>query len=207
MQRLNRADSRQRTREAILEAARDLFLEKGFRATGLEEIAETAGYTTGAVYSNFENKTAIGIAVIDALYAAEELRADALLAEAEATGIPWFEAVAQWAETAIGDRRWGRLEMEVNAATGGKPARSPSSAAADRYAEFRSRIGTLIESAAQRNGVRLPLPPETLAAAVVGLGLGLGIQRVADPELPAAQVFTSVLREIVSATVTVHRPA
>ncbi|WP_439816046.1 TetR/AcrR family transcriptional regulator [Zavarzinia sp. CC-PAN008] len=44
------------TREAILEAAARVFLEKGFQAASLNEIAEAAGFTKGAVYSNFSGK-------------------------------------------------------------------------------------------------------------------------------------------------------
>lgn len=199
MQRLNRNQSQERTRAAILEAARELFLGKGFRASSVEEIAEAAGFSTGAVYSNFQNKTAIGIAVIDALYTTEQQRADALLAEAIERGQPWYEAVAVWAETAIGNPQWGRLEMEVFAFSAGE--RSPASvrAASERYADFRTRIAVLIDAAAHENGVSPALDSTTLATAVVAFGLGLGMQRAADPGLPAAEVFTGVLREMVAA--------
>jgi AcrR family transcriptional regulator len=44
------------TRERLLQTAEALFLEKGFRATSLQEIADAAGRTTGSIYSSFDGK-------------------------------------------------------------------------------------------------------------------------------------------------------
>lgn len=46
----------EKTRETLLDAAEAVFLEKGFAAATLEDIARTAGLTRGAVYWHFENK-------------------------------------------------------------------------------------------------------------------------------------------------------
>ncbi len=55
--RLTHEERRLQTRERLLEAAHELFVERGFGATSLEEIADAAGYTRGAFYSNFRDKT------------------------------------------------------------------------------------------------------------------------------------------------------
>jgi AcrR family transcriptional regulator len=49
----------ERTRQSVLQAAYDLFLEKGFAATSMREIAEKAGLALGGIYNHFENKDAI----------------------------------------------------------------------------------------------------------------------------------------------------
>jgi AcrR family transcriptional regulator len=54
-----------RTRRALLQAARALFAEKGFAATGREEIAERAGVTRGALYHHFASKTELAGAVVE----------------------------------------------------------------------------------------------------------------------------------------------
>ncbi|MGH3723226.1 MAG: TetR/AcrR family transcriptional regulator [Mycobacterium sp.] len=196
MQRLTRAEARARTRDAVLDAATKLFLRDGFRATSLERIAEEAGYTHGAVYSNFTNKTAIGIAVVNALYEAEERRVLALIAAASERGRPWYEAVAQWSESGIGDRGWARLEAEL--AAFGSTDGALRNATADRYRSFRRRWGELATTAAQGAGIRLDLDAELLAAALIGLGLGIGIQRVADSTIPGS-AFADILRAIATA--------
>lgn len=54
--RLSRAEAKARTRELLLIAAADVFAKKGFSGASVEEIADKAGYSIGALYSNFENK-------------------------------------------------------------------------------------------------------------------------------------------------------
>ena len=49
----------ERTRQAIMEAAYDLFLEQGYAATSMRQIAERAGLALGGIYNHFLNKDAI----------------------------------------------------------------------------------------------------------------------------------------------------
>lgn len=66
MARLSRAESQAQTRELLIETARRLFVSDGFLGTSLEKVAATAGYSKGAVYSNFDGKAALFLAVMDA---------------------------------------------------------------------------------------------------------------------------------------------
>src|SRR3984957_17845670 len=54
--RLNREQSRANTRDRLLAAARSVFAQRGFHGASVEEIAAEAGYSTGALYSNFGGK-------------------------------------------------------------------------------------------------------------------------------------------------------
>ena len=54
--RLTREESRAQTRDRLLEAAREVFARNGFHGASVEEIASAAGFSTGALYSNFEGK-------------------------------------------------------------------------------------------------------------------------------------------------------
>src|SRR3954466_12370449 len=51
-----KGDKRERTRAALLEAARTLIRERGYEQTTLEAVAKRAGMTTGAIYGNFKNR-------------------------------------------------------------------------------------------------------------------------------------------------------
>src|SRR5438552_3631727 len=54
--RLTREQSKANTRERLLDAARSVFARSGFHGASVEEIASRAGYSTGALYSNFDGK-------------------------------------------------------------------------------------------------------------------------------------------------------
>ncbi|MBW8871364.1 MAG: TetR/AcrR family transcriptional regulator [Leifsonia sp.] len=56
---------RQRTRARLLDAAFDVFAEHGVRAASVELIAEAAGFTRGAFYSNFSSKEELFFALMD----------------------------------------------------------------------------------------------------------------------------------------------
>src|SRR4249920_308908 len=59
----HKGDKRERTRARLMEAARSLIREKGYERTTLEDIAERAGMTTGAIYGNFKNRDELFISL------------------------------------------------------------------------------------------------------------------------------------------------
>src|SRR4051795_8527974 len=63
--RLSRAEQQKQTRQRIVEAAAQLFEDRGFHATSVDAVAEAAGYTKGAVYSNFASKEDLFFAVYE----------------------------------------------------------------------------------------------------------------------------------------------
>ena len=76
---------RQQTREYLLQAAAQVFAERGFYAATLDEVAAAAGFTKGAVYSNFKNKEDLFLALLEDAYAREMT---ALRATIESSDIP-----------------------------------------------------------------------------------------------------------------------
>lgn len=63
-----RAERQAQTRQLVLEAAERLFLAQGFAATSLEDIAREAGFSKGAVYSNFAGKHDLFFAIVEAQF-------------------------------------------------------------------------------------------------------------------------------------------
>jgi AcrR family transcriptional regulator len=63
--RLTREDKRAANRGLILRAAREVFGRRGFYAATIEEIAEQAGLSNGAIYYNFKDKEDLFLALLD----------------------------------------------------------------------------------------------------------------------------------------------
>src|SRR5215813_10939863 len=95
-----KGNKRDRTRAALLEAARSLIREKGYERTTLEEVATRAGMTTGAIYGNFKNRDELFIALGQAYWAPvkPEVKPGATFAEA-------MRALAKATVAAVDERR------------------------------------------------------------------------------------------------------
>lgn len=97
MTRLTRSESQALTRLRLLKSARELFRRDGYAITSLDRIAEAAGYSKGAVYSNFPGKEAIFLAVLEA-ETGENLR-DLLARLEKASDLPEIvDILAEWAD-------------------------------------------------------------------------------------------------------------
>jgi AcrR family transcriptional regulator len=66
MARVTRAESKERTRQRVLAEAKRLFRERGYAATSLEQIAEAAEVTKGAIYGHFASKEDLMLSAIEA---------------------------------------------------------------------------------------------------------------------------------------------
>ena len=66
MTRLSREESQAETRARLIAAARKHFLRDGYSNASLDRIAEEAGFSKGAVYSNFASKGEVFLAVLEA---------------------------------------------------------------------------------------------------------------------------------------------
>src|SRR6202035_3396375 len=63
--RMTREQSKANTRERLLAAARSVFARSGFHGASVEEIASKAGFSTGALYSNFDRKEDLFLVLIE----------------------------------------------------------------------------------------------------------------------------------------------
>ena len=185
MPRLTRAESQARTRARLLEIARPMFLRDGYAATSLDKVADAAGYTRGAVYSNFRNKDELCMAVLDEIRAE---RAGDVLAILKATTLEErIERFELWAENVIGDPGWTRLELEFGV----------QASADDKLREdLGQRIVGLTELIAAGvrtfEGAQLAMPAEEIGVALLSLGVGLGVFRSIEPKLPVSALVNTL---------------
>lgn len=187
--RLTRAETQARTRAKLLATATTCFLRDGYADTSLEGVAAAAGFTKGAVYSNFSSKVQLCQAVLDAIRA-ERIAALGRAVTGAATVDALAAALERWADQHIGDPAWTRLEVEFGVHASRVPALARQ--VAKRHQEVRRQVGALIASYAAAHGLTLPLPADELGVAMLSLGVGLGVQRAIDPTLPVRSLASSL---------------
>lgn len=111
MARLSRAESQAATRERLLAAARHLFKNEGYAAASVEKIADAAGFSKGALYSNFEGKEAIFLAVLEA-QGDESLSALAGAIERAPTSDAIVDILVDWANERSASGGWSLTILE-----------------------------------------------------------------------------------------------
>ena len=100
--RLTRSESAAVTRRRLLEAAQDLFLERGFHGASLEAVAERAGFTKGAVYSRFASKGDLFVELL-AARRVETIRGFEALAAEAGTRADLLRAISRWWTQRLGE--------------------------------------------------------------------------------------------------------
>ncbi|GAA3226854.1 TetR/AcrR family transcriptional regulator [Actinocorallia longicatena] len=181
MPRQTRAESRARTRELLLTTARELFLRDGYHATSLEKVADAAGFSKGAVYSNFPTKDHLCEEVITQVRN-EQIHAIHTAFTSEGTIDQRLEAFDAWADATLGDPGWTLLEAEF-AIHAVRKAPEVRARVAQGGREAAAALEFLIGEELKARPRELPLPAAELAEAVLDLGIGLGIRRAVDPDL------------------------
>lgn len=150
MARLTRQEAQAMTRETLLATAVEHFLDRGYAAASLDQIAEDAGYSKGAVYSNFKNKDELCAEVLGRIRLTKvgeitsQLGANSTLDDAVAE-------FARWAERTIGDKRWTLLEVEFSVRSRhSEEIREKIATGAD---QVRGLIAGVVQHLAESNGV------------------------------------------------------
>jgi AcrR family transcriptional regulator len=177
MARKTRAEAQAETRTQLVKTARQLFFDDGYHPTSLEKVADAAGYSKGAVYSNFRNKDELCTAVLD------EVRAERLGEVLEIFGTSdtpsRTEAIRDWAQRVIGDPGWTTLEVEF--AAHARPNEQLRTELAGRLDAILQMLTTATESA---DTADLKMPAREAATILLALGVGLGLLRSIDPSIP-----------------------
>ena len=164
------------TVNALMDAAMDLFAEQGFGATSIPDVCARAGLTKGAFYSNFANKDALFLALLDRSWAR---RAEWLRRAMPATGDMASEpAEGAPAPSPDVDRQWTLVSVEFSL----HAIRRPDVAAllVEHEVRVRSELAVLVAEALEREG-RVPIVPVLdLARMIVALSEGSDIQVLTD---------------------------
>ncbi len=172
--------TRAETRRRILEAAERVFAARGFHAAKVEEVAKAAGFTTGAVYSNFAGKEELFLALFR--QHTERRIADVeTVAEAGGETEPRSQQAGEAFRAFIANEPdWPLLFYELWAQAARNPELRTEWVAGRR--RLRRVIADNLQAAAEARGAILPAPAEDLAIAINALVNGIAAERVTDPD-------------------------
>ncbi len=185
------------TRVLLLDAAEEVFAEKGFTSASLDDIARAAGYTKGAIYKYFATKEELFLAVSDRYWRRYFDNFAEVMASAKQVGAREFEEIA---------KRWRTLSRDrgaEHAALGHEFTlyllRNPE--ARDRVAAKRQEVvealAKFIVEGMDRLGGTLLIPPLTFAKVLVATSdavvLGSELDDV-DLYRPIIEMYTSAIK-------------
>jgi AcrR family transcriptional regulator len=197
--RESRAERQARTRSELLATAAKVFARRGYNGASVEEIAEEAGYSHGAVYSNFDSKADLFLAVFEDYMAerARELAATQADLDEDASLEARARALAdQWMERFAADRESFVLHLEFIAYADRDPELAKRFGA--RSAAMREAVARYISQYQAEAAVELPLPADDLALVLRALGIGLAVEALVSPDAVREDLYGDFVELLVT---------
>jgi AcrR family transcriptional regulator len=189
--RISRSDSKARTRAELLAAARTVFLRRGFHAATLDEIAEEAGFTKGAVYSNFAGKDDLFLALLAQHYARRaEVYASLVLEPEDAEST--YRSIARFMLDAYRhEPAWWPLVSDFSTHAARHPELNDRLRATRE--QFLDALAATIETLRRHHGTSFSLPPREVARGAGALMRGMAVEWAIDPAGEDGRAFEEML--------------
>ncbi|WP_280709457.1 TetR/AcrR family transcriptional regulator [Kitasatospora sp. GP30] len=189
---MTRAQAKARTRALLLDAAARIFARKGFAGASVEEIAEAAGFSTGALYSNFDSKEALFLELLS------HRASDRITAAAQTLDSPDAspgEALATLGRMLIDvadkDIDFAPLQAEFWLYAIRNPQVMDTMAATMN--EPRQALERVISASLAQRGAPAEVSPDAVTTVVMALFQGLVRQRRVNPSSVSEDLFGQAL--------------
>jgi len=191
--RLTRQESRLETRTKLLESAAQLFAKGGYEGASVDLIAETAGYSKGAFYSNFESKEAIFLELLDA-HKRREIDALAQLLAQEIPAQELLSLIRNSETMRASDFDFGLLsaEFQLQACRDKTFARTY----AKLHRTHRDTMAGLVTKLFAKLDRTPPSDPNDLADIIMALTTGLSLQRTSVQGSPRKGFVTEAILSV-----------
>jgi AcrR family transcriptional regulator len=191
--KLSREEQVERNRRLVLEAARRVFLARGYASATLDVIAEEAGFSKGVVYSQFASKADMFLALLEASISERaeqnERLAERLDGRQLAMAVPDL-ALSLWRA----EPEWMQLVLEFRLHAARVPELNR------RYAELHERtldgLASVYARLHERAGTSPRYPVRVLAQLTMAVSRGAFLERLADPagvSLPTTEVVSELV--------------
>ncbi len=180
------------TRERLVAAAIEVFVEQGYEQARVQDIARAAGLTTGAIYANYRGKSEL---LLDAMTARADAEMDALLHDAG-------EHETRELLGVLGDRlvqRRGRTALLLDAIAASRRDPPLAESLRERLADREELVATLIAQGKRDGTVDDDVDTATFARFCVMLSLGAVAMRALEAEPPPLDDWHSLITRLLDA--------
>ena len=202
--RLTRRESREATRAKLIEAAGKVFVRSGFDASSVERIAEAAGFSRGAFYSNFQNKDELFIAVLNK----KRLEIAGVLGEIfrrQPNAAKRLLAVRDWYVSQERQKPWVILETEFTLrALRNRAARTRLASLREQELE---NYAALVAQHFSETGLPMAHRPETIALSLTAIVLGLGSLSLIETDRDATKRFAAARNLVFNRLIGIEKAA
>lgn len=193
---ITRRTPRSEVRDRLLQAASTVFAERGFAGATMQQVAATAGFTTGALYSNFANKDDLFFELFDREVTGRIAAVRAILGQADLTVIDEATALEAGRRLTFAmqqNREWQLLftEFWLRAARDAQLRQRW----VEKRRDYHQQLTELAEEALTGWGAGTAVSSRTLMFTMLALNNGLAIEELADPgSVPADTIGTVLVR-------------
>ena len=181
MKAKTRRQKQEETRSSLLRSAAKLFCSRGLEGASIEDVAQEAGFTKGAFYSNFKSKEELFLVMMDEKFGAELERIDRLLAGTGEARAEANAAAEDFIHYVFSDPEWPRLYFEFVAyAARNEDFRQEL---ATRHRALRARLADVYGRWSSGFTTKPPIPIEDIAAMTDFMADGFLLDKLVDPDL------------------------
>lgn len=189
--RLTRKEKQAHTRECLLRSAERVFAKRGMHGASVDDVAEDAGFTKGAVYANFKNKEQLFLAMVEENFAARAEEMNRRIREEGEVAEQAHAAGVEFADYLKRDPEWQRLFFEMCAYAG-------------RDEEFRKQLvvrwhelGKVISGALKQRMEGMDkehvLSYEQIALMLFAMANGFALEKLLSPEDVDDELYGTML--------------
>lgn len=192
--RLRRAEQVERNRSVVLDAARRVFLDRGYGGATVDAIAEEAGFSKGVVYSQFGSKADMFMALLEQRIT-ERAAENERVAAGKSAAVAARELLLAADRDVVSEHGWAQLLVEFRAHAARDPALNRRYA--DAHRRTVAQLAALLARLYERSGMSPAVPPQSMAEFVLAMGTGLTLERAANPAaLPEEHGVSLMIRAL-----------
>ena len=171
-------------------------MKKGFAQASVRDIADAAGFSQGAFYSNFPDKEAILLELVQRHQSEERAKIEAALSQAPDDAAEAMAGIERWAATVNSDADFAVLAIELQL----QALRSPSFAQGYNELDRKHRraLGLLVTKLFGLLGRQLPGDPVEIATGFIALGRGMALVSGEGEASRSGRIIVTFLKALIA---------